>query len=510
MFVHTHVPALLLGRWMRRIPHASCRSMPPRSSSTGSGFTTRTTGRTSWSSATRSERRSGASSAVAIVVWSQWVSDSLVSDYGLDPANITVVGPGVNIELWERNDVGSNDAGLDDAGLDDSVLRVLFVGGDLHRKGAPALTEAARRLRTDASVPPFEVHLVTTGRVDPEPGVIVHDDMKPNSPELRALYHSSQRLLSAHPGRLLADGALRSGCRRFGRHRHRCRCHSRYRGARTRPVSWSSPAMSMRSRWRFDECSPSPSCGNGSAAPPRSSCAHGSMLGQMRCDSVILSRPPRGRLDVTEPAVGSARRRVLLTVSGVVPQGLADAVASGSRPVPTTSRWPRPSTPICSTTPRRSTTRAHRHGSSNECSAKHRVGVVLLPPRHPYDVIMTDGEQVGLPSLCSPGCSGRRGSPRDDRAHPVGPEEGAARPRCVGSPVKSTLRRVLTRQRVLRDRVLGCRTTTSCLSTFMVDTEFFAPGHGRRRARRLICSAGLERRDYPTLVEAVDGLDVES
>ena len=35
---------------------------------------------------------------------------------------------------------------------------------------------------------------------------------------------------------------------------------------------------------------------------------------------------------MTEPAVGSARRRVLLTVSGVVPQGLADAVASGSRP----------------------------------------------------------------------------------------------------------------------------------------------------------------------------------
>lgn len=125
------------------------------------------------------------------MVWSQWVSDSLVSDYGLDPANITVVGPGVNIELWERNDAGSHDAGLDDAGLDDSVLRVLFVGGDLHRKGAPALMEAARRLRTDASVPPFEVHLVTTGRADPEPGVIVHDDMKPNSPELRALYHSS-------------------------------------------------------------------------------------------------------------------------------------------------------------------------------------------------------------------------------------------------------------------------------------------------------------------------------
>ncbi|MEQ1567128.1 MAG: glycosyltransferase, partial [Myxococcota bacterium] len=56
---------------------------------------------------------------------------------------------------------------------------------------ARALLEAARRLHLDASVPPFEVHMVTTARVDPEPGVIVHDDMKPNSPQLRALYHSS-------------------------------------------------------------------------------------------------------------------------------------------------------------------------------------------------------------------------------------------------------------------------------------------------------------------------------
>ena len=47
------------------------------------------------------------------------------------------------------------------------------------------------------------------------------------------------------------------------------------------------------------------------------------------------------------------------------------------------------------------------------------------------------------------------------------------------------------------------------LSTFMVDTAFFDPALVDVEPERMICSAGLERRDYPTLMEAVDGLDVQ-
>ena len=47
------------------------------------------------------------------------------------------------------------------------------------------------------------------------------------------------------------------------------------------------------------------------------------------------------------------------------------------------------------------------------------------------------------------------------------------------------------------------------LSTFMVDTEFFDPALVDVEQERMICSAGLERRDYPTLMEAVEGLDVQ-
>jgi glycosyltransferase involved in cell wall biosynthesis len=46
------------------------------------------------------------------------------------------------------------------------------------------------------------------------------------------------------------------------------------------------------------------------------------------------------------------------------------------------------------------------------------------------------------------------------------------------------------------------------LIPFHADTRFYRPMPGVRYERR-ICSAGLELRDYPTLVEAVRGLDVE-
>jgi glycosyltransferase involved in cell wall biosynthesis len=47
------------------------------------------------------------------------------------------------------------------------------------------------------------------------------------------------------------------------------------------------------------------------------------------------------------------------------------------------------------------------------------------------------------------------------------------------------------------------------LTPFMVDTKFFTPVESPTTGRPTICSAGLERRDYPTLLRAVDGLDVD-
>jgi glycosyltransferase involved in cell wall biosynthesis len=93
---------------------------------------------------------------------------------------VTVVPPGVDVELWRRADARDPRR---------ARLGVLFVGGDLKRKGGDLLLEAAERLRADPAVPPFDLHLVTRSEVEPRDGVVVHR-LSPNSPELIALYKS--------------------------------------------------------------------------------------------------------------------------------------------------------------------------------------------------------------------------------------------------------------------------------------------------------------------------------
>ena len=68
-------------------------------------------------------------------------------------------------------------------------MRILFVGGDLRRKGGDLLIEAVRRLRAEDGLPDIELHLVTTAPVDDEPGVVVHRGLTSNSPALIEQYH---------------------------------------------------------------------------------------------------------------------------------------------------------------------------------------------------------------------------------------------------------------------------------------------------------------------------------
>ena len=112
---------------------------------------------------------------------------------------------------------------------------------------------------------------------------------------------------------------------------------------------------------------------------------------------------------MTEPAVGSARRRVLLTVSGVVPQGLADAVASGSRPrvdyVEMAKAFEADLVDYAE-----AARRLGRTGRLIERVLGKNIALAwcCFTLRHSYDVIMTDGEQVGLPYAAFTMVSGRR------------------------------------------------------------------------------------------------------
>lgn len=114
--------------------------------------------------------------AARIFPWSSWTADSLVKDYGIDPRRIEVIPPGVDTTIWRpREQNGYRKA-----------IRILFVGADFKRKGGHIVLKAFRSLAREL----VELVIVTQEKLPLEQGVRVYNNLKPNSPELIALYQS--------------------------------------------------------------------------------------------------------------------------------------------------------------------------------------------------------------------------------------------------------------------------------------------------------------------------------
>jgi glycosyltransferase involved in cell wall biosynthesis len=182
IFVHTQVPAILLGRWMRRIPTVvSLDATPKQYDDLGAFYAHATSPRPVERLKSRLNRRCY-ERAAHLVTWSDWTRHDLIENYGVDADRITTIPPGVDLERWSRPAESENV---------DGVVRVLFVGGDMQRKGGDVLIQTVQRLRSDPALPTIEAHLVTNATVPASPGVVVHRGLTPNDPGLIALYHKS-------------------------------------------------------------------------------------------------------------------------------------------------------------------------------------------------------------------------------------------------------------------------------------------------------------------------------
>jgi glycosyltransferase involved in cell wall biosynthesis len=91
-----------------------------------------------------------------------WVARSLMEDYGVPPERVEVLPPGTDLQRFQPASRFSASEG--------SPLRVLFVGGELHRKGGDIVLEWFRA----AARPGVELHIVTRDAVDEAPGVTFH------------------------------------------------------------------------------------------------------------------------------------------------------------------------------------------------------------------------------------------------------------------------------------------------------------------------------------------------
>lgn len=176
LLFHTQVTAILAQDWMSKIPSVVSLDATPLQYDSLGEFYAHEPGTGSAENIKYWLNKRCYEKAKHLVTWSDWARDGLINDYGVSAEKITTISPGVNVSEWQSSQ----------SSTDDETVRILFVGGNLDRKGGHLLLEAVRLLRNESH--PIELHLVTLDKIDPEPNVIVYNDMKPNSERLKALY----------------------------------------------------------------------------------------------------------------------------------------------------------------------------------------------------------------------------------------------------------------------------------------------------------------------------------
>lgn len=176
-FFNTQVPAALGGAFMRSKPYVVATDITPiQYDALGElyGHRPDRTGVRSWYK--HCVNRRVFQEAYRVLPWSSWTANSLIRDYGVSPAKVEVVPPGVDLDLWRPRPQNV-----------DAPVRILFVGGDFRRKGGETILRAFRSLTTGTA----ELHVVTRTQIAVEPGVYPHYGLRPNQPELVDLYRSA-------------------------------------------------------------------------------------------------------------------------------------------------------------------------------------------------------------------------------------------------------------------------------------------------------------------------------
>jgi glycosyltransferase involved in cell wall biosynthesis len=177
LFFHTQVPAVLAQRWLHKIPGIVSLDATPRQYDELGAFYKHEQG-PAWLEAWKWRlNRDCFRSARRLVAWSEWTKLGLVEDYGVPADKIAVIPPGVNVDQWRRPMPRVPHA---------DPVKILFVGGDLKRKGGLVLLDAFRALRHLG----LELHLVTKDRLPPEPSVLIYNNLEANSQPLKDLYHT--------------------------------------------------------------------------------------------------------------------------------------------------------------------------------------------------------------------------------------------------------------------------------------------------------------------------------
>lgn len=127
-----------------------------------------------------------------------------------------------------------------------------------------------------------------------------------------------------------------------------------------------------------------------------------------------------------------------------------------------------------------------------------------------YRVLVTDGEQIGLPFAFLCKVAGRKSVQHLMIAHilSVGKKMALLDRFGLHYAIDTFFVYASWQKRFIEER-WQVPPEQVIYTPFMVDSTFFSPRQVTPQPRRMICAVGLEFRDYPTLIEAVRDLDVE-
>jgi glycosyltransferase involved in cell wall biosynthesis len=206
-------------------------------------------------------------------------------------------------------------------------------------------------------------------------------------------------------------------------------------------------------------------------------------------------------------------KRIALTVSGVIAGDIREQAASGKRPRADYLELARGFNADLIDYDAARTIAARTGALLEKLGGPNLVlAYACWKVRKSYQAVVTDGEQVGLPLAAllkfTPGARPRHLMV----VHVISERKKTVFLDWLG--VQSAIDRFITysrwqqqfieeRWKLGRNRVLW--------TPFMVDQRFFAPERvtPNSGARPQICAVGLERRDYETLLRAVEDLDVD-
>ncbi|MFV9503968.1 MAG: glycosyltransferase family 4 protein [Oscillochloridaceae bacterium umkhey_bin13] len=208
--------------------------------------------------------------------------------------------------------------------------------------------------------------------------------------------------------------------------------------------------------------------------------------------------------------------QVLLTISGVIPADLETQVAEGKRP---RADYQVLGQAFGADLLDVQAARAHAGWFGHLIERLAGISVLLawvcFLQRHRYQVIVTDGENVGVPLACLFKLLGWLGGPRPRHLMIV---HILSVPKKliffdylrIQHQIDTFLVYAEFQQRFIHQR-LGVPIERVVLTPFMVDSHFFRPDavQPMPRERPMICAVGLERRDYPTLLAAVADLPID-